>query len=163
MAEYKGPPTAWNPDPAPHAARQAAAGGYLVVGTGEAKELGGFPFSVPTDRLTDDTAAAPKAKTYDEGKEPLARLPWAAIDSMSKVQAYGHTKYGDFDNYRKGLEVYRNLSCALRHLRDFLNGVDVDHESGLDVLGHAMCRIAFVIQNRADGVAIDDRYSKRVK
>lgn len=99
-----------------------------------------------------------KAKTYDEGKEPLAMLPWAAIDELSRVQAYGHSKYKDFNNYRKGMEVTRNLSCALRHIRDYLNGADTDHESGLNPLGHAMCRVAFVLQNLHDGVAIDDRY-----
>ena len=99
-----------------------------------------------------------KAKTYDEGKEPLAMLPWAAIDEMSRVQAYGHAKYKDFNNYRKGMEVSRNLSCAIRHIRDYLNGHDADHESHLNPLGHAMCRIAFVLQNIAEGKAIDDRY-----
>jgi hypothetical protein len=116
-------------------------------------------FQQALDKYLDSTSS--KAKTYDEGKEPLARLPWAAIDSMSRVQAYGHAKYKDFDNYRKGMEVTRNLSCALRHIRDFIEGADKDHESGEDVLGHALCRIAFVIQNMKDGVAIDDRYSKR--
>lgn len=99
-----------------------------------------------------------KAATYDDGKAPLATLPWAAIDQMSYVQAYGHKKYGDFYNYRKGMEVSRNLSCALRHIRDYMNGHDKDHESGLNPLAHAMCRLAFVLQNLEDGTARDDRY-----
>lgn len=99
-----------------------------------------------------------KAKTYDEGKEPLAWLPWKAIDEMSRVQQYGHSKYKDFNNYRKGMEVSRNLSCAIRHIRDYMEGVDKDHESNLNPLAHAMCRIAFVLQNIEEGKAIDDRY-----
>lgn len=99
-----------------------------------------------------------KALTYDSGKEPLAQLPWAAIDELSRVQMYGHSKYKDFNNYRKGMEVTRNLSCALRHIRDYLNGVDADPESGCNPLAHAMCRLAFVLQNIHDGVATDDRY-----
>lgn len=102
-----------------------------------------------------------KALTYDEGKAPLAYLPWAAIDLMAQVQAFGHRKYGDFYNYRKGLEVGRNLSSAIRHIRDFMEGHEVDPESGLNPLGHAMVRIAFVLQNLADGKAIDDRFSSR--
>jgi hypothetical protein len=104
-----------------------------------------------------------KAKTYDEGKLPLAHLPWAAIDEMNEVQAYGHKKYQDFNNYRKGMEVSRNISCALRHIRDYLTGADIDHESGLNPLAHAMCRLAFVIQNLHDNVAIDDRYKQPVE
>jgi hypothetical protein len=99
-----------------------------------------------------------KAATYDDGKAPLATLPWAAITQMSYVQAYGHKKYGDFYNYKKGLEVSRNLSCVLRHVRDYMEGHDKDHESGLSPLAHAMCRLAFVLQNLEDGTAIDDRY-----
>ena len=103
-----------------------------------------------------------KAATYDDGKAPLATLPWAAIRQMSYVQAYGHRKYGDFHNYRKGLEVSRNLSCALRHIAEYMEGHDTDHESGVNPLAHAMCRLAFVIQNLEDGTAIDDRYKKPV-
>ena len=99
-----------------------------------------------------------KAETYDEGKLPLAWLPWGAIEDLSRVQQYGHAKYKDFNNYRKGMEVSRNLSCALRHIREYLEGHDVDAESGLSPLAHAMCRIAFVLQNLKEGVAIDDRY-----
>ena len=99
-----------------------------------------------------------RAKTYDDGKEPLAWLPWAAIDELARVQQYGYTKYKDYNNYRKGIEVTRNLSCALRHIRDYLNGVDSDHESGRNPLAHALCRIAFVLQNIHDGKAIDDRF-----
>jgi len=103
---------------------------------------------------------APKAKTYDDGKLPLSWLPWAAINDLSAVQQYGHKKYKDFNNYRKGMEVSRNLSCALRHIADYLEGRDQDAESGLNPLSHAMCRVAFVLQNIHDGTAIDDRYKK---
>jgi hypothetical protein len=102
--------------------------------------------------------ATTKALTYDSGKAPLAWLPWAAIRGMSKVQQYGHAKYKDFNNYRKGMEVSRNLSCALRHIAEYLEGHNEDAESKCHPLEHAMCRIAFVLQNIHDGTAIDDRY-----
>jgi len=102
-----------------------------------------------------------KAETYDDGKDPLGWLPWAGIREVSKVQAYGHKKYKDFNNYRRGMEVSRNLSCALRHIADYLEGKDVDSESGLNPLTHAACRILFVLQNIHDGVAIDDRYKQQ--
>lgn len=98
-----------------------------------------------------------RAKTYDEGKPPLARIPWKAVDEMANVQAYGYGKYGSWDNWKKGMEVSRNASCAMRHIRDYMNGVDKDHESGLHPLAHAMIRLAYIIQNEKEGVAIDDR------
>lgn len=102
-----------------------------------------------------------KALTYDDNKPPLANLPWAAMRVLAQVQGYGHRKYSSFHNYRKGMEISRNLSCAMRHLADFMDGVDNDPESGQSHLGHAMCRIAFVLQNLADGTAIDDRYTSQ--
>lgn len=108
--------------------------------------------------LTGDVNLATKAKTYDDGKLPLAWLPWDAIRAMNAVQQYGHAKYLDFNNFRKGMEVSRNLSCALRHISEYMEGADNDHESGLNHLAHAMCRLAFVLQNLKDGTAIDDRY-----
>jgi len=100
-----------------------------------------------------------EAKTYDTGKDPLALLPWAALTELSRVQRYGATKYESFHDYRKGMEVSRNVSAALRHIRDYMDGHDIDRESGCHTLAHAMCRLAFVLQNRSDGTAIDDRFS----
>ena len=116
-----------------------------------------LPASPPRPTLEAAHKAA-KAQTNDEGKEPLAQLPWAAIRELSKVQAFGHKKYGDFNNYRKGMEVSRQLSCALRHISEYMDGSNADEESGLNPLAHAFCRLAFVLQNIHDGVAIDDRY-----
>jgi hypothetical protein len=101
-----------------------------------------------------------KALTADSGKAPLAYLPWAGIDEVAHVQSYGQQKYGDFYNYRKGLEVGRNLSCAIRHIRAFMEGEDLDPESKRSHLGHACCRLLFTLQNLHDGSAIDDRYKK---
>lgn len=98
-----------------------------------------------------------KALTYDDGKAPLARLPWAGISEAAMVMEYGNQKYGDYDNYRKGMEISRNLSCAMRHIAAFMEGEDNDPESKRSHLGHAICRLAYVLQNQKDGVAIDDR------
>lgn len=108
--------------------------------------------------LDDSPVPESKALTYDNGKLPLANLPWAAVREMSAVQAYGHEKYKDFNNYRKGMEVTRNLSCSLRHIMSYIDGEDLDPESNRSHLAHAMCRLAFVLQNIHEGTAIDDRY-----
>ena len=54
-----------------------------------------------------------KALTFDDGKAPLAYVPWAAVDEMAHVQAYGHRKYKDWNNYRKGMEVGGGTLVAL--------------------------------------------------
>lgn len=98
-----------------------------------------------------------QAQTYDDGKPPLARVPLALIEGVSFVMDYGHKKYGDYNNYKKGMEISRNLSCALRHIYAFQNGQDCDDESGRNHLEHAGARLGFVLQNLKDGTAIDDR------
>lgn len=103
-----------------------------------------------------------KALTFDQEKPPLAYLPWAGIDEIAHVQAYGAKKYGDWYNYRKGMEVGRNLSCAIRHIRAYMEGENLDIESGQSHLAHACCRLLFTLQNLHDGTAIDDRYKKDV-
>lgn len=115
-------------------------------------------FRTNPDDVAKAVATPPKAKTHDEGKAPLAYLPWDGLREVAMVQEYGHRKYGDFYNYRKGMEVGRNLSCAMRHIADYMDGKDLDHESKRSHLAHACCRLLFVLQNIADGTAIDDRY-----
>lgn len=99
-----------------------------------------------------------KAKTFDEGKPPLACLPPEGMRAVARVQAYGHVKYGDFSNYRKGLEISRNASCAIRHIMAVMDGEDLDPESGEHHFAHACARLMFALQNIKDGTVIDDRY-----
>jgi hypothetical protein len=101
-----------------------------------------------------------KALTYDDGKPALAMIPPALLIQVAKVQAYGHRKYGDYTNYRKGMEATRQLSCVLRHIYKHLDGEDIDPESGELHLAHAATRLGFFLQNMADGTLIDDRYKR---
>lgn len=101
-----------------------------------------------------------KAATHDDGKLPVAMLPPAGWRAVAKVQAYGHKKYGDFNNYRKGMEASRQANCIQRHLLAWIDGEDNDPESGENHLAHAATRLLFVLQNIHDGTLIDDRYRK---
>lgn len=118
---------------------------------------------VNTDLGADPFERPAKALTYDSGKAPLASLPPAGIRAVALVQAYGKTKYGDDENYRKGMEAKRQMSCALRHIYAWLDGEDLDPESLQSHLAHGACRLLFAIQNIHDGTLIDDRYSKNQK
>jgi hypothetical protein len=108
------------------------------------------------------TPGKEKAATHDAGKPPLAHLPWAGVEEVAMVQAYGQEKYKDFNNYRKGMEIGRNLSCAVRHISDFMQGESLDPESKRSHLAHAACRLLFVLQNLHDGTAIDDRFKPKL-
>jgi hypothetical protein len=108
----------------------------------------------------ESTPDQPKAATYDDGKPPLACLPLKGLREVAMVQLYGQQKYGDFYNYKKGMELSRNASCAMRHIADYMDGQDLDTESKRSHLAHAACRLLFMLENLADGTAIDDRYKQ---
>jgi dATP/dGTP diphosphohydrolase len=99
------------------------------------------------------------ALTYDDGKPPLATLPWKALREVALVQAYGAKKYHAY-NWKDGMEATRNASCAIRHIADYLDGRDEDAESKRHALGHAACRILFLLENIIEGTVKDDRYKK---
>ena len=129
-----------------------------VVKQGDSHERDALEKAAPQEVKDRRDYATAKAKTYDDGKPPLAYLPWAGVDAVAQVQMYGKKKYGEFYNYRKGMEVGRNISCAIRHLRAYMEGEDRDAESGHHHLAHAACRILFTLQNIHDSTHIDDRY-----
>lgn len=111
------------------------------------------------DNRTAPVSTAPaRGATYDDGKPPLACLPLKGLREVALVQLYGKEKYGDFYNYKKGIEISRNASCAMRHIADFMDGKDLDSESGRSHLAHAACRLLFILENIADGTVIDDRF-----
>lgn len=110
--------------------------------------------------LTASLVSPDRALTYDDGKPPLANLPPAGLRGVAEVQRYGHAKYKNFNNYRKGMEHSRQISCAMRHLLAHMDGETNDPESGLPHIAHAACRIMFLMQNISDGVDIDDRFTR---
>ena len=101
-----------------------------------------------------------KALTYDDGKPPLANLPWHGLREVALVQLYGKRKYKNFYNYRLGLEASRTASCAIRHISEWMDRNELDAESGRNHLAHACCRLLFLLENIHDGKLIDDRYEQ---
>lgn len=85
-------------------------------------------------------------------------IPPEGMRAVARVQAYGHRKYSDFNNYRRGLEASRLASCIMRHVLAWMDGEDLDPESGESHLAHAATRAMFALQNIKDGTLIDDRY-----
>lgn len=94
---------------------------------------------------------------YDSDKEPLSWIPKECNKGIAEVLAYGADKY-EKDNWRRGMPMSRYISAALRHINAWNSGEDVDPESGLSHIDHAMCGLMFVqwyIEHRPE---FDDRY-----
>jgi len=97
---------------------------------------------------------------YDDGKVRLDLIPVGAIYALGDVLTYGSTKYGD-RNWEKGIKYSRLFASTLRHLFKWWAGEDLDKESGLPHLAHALTNIAMLICTPPisydTGDALDDR------
>jgi len=96
---------------------------------------------------------------FNEGKRKWSLVPFKALEPMVNVLEYGAIKYAPY-NWIKGLPYTEIVESLLRHTYAFLEGEDIDPESGLSHIGHMQCNTLFLswmIQNRPD---LDNRYKK---
>jgi hypothetical protein len=98
-------------------------------------------------------------KKFDAGKPKLSTLthiPTASLVEEARAFEYGGEKYG-WDNFRKGTNHTRYADAALRHIFEYLRGVDADPESGLSPLIHAIASLRIVRELQIAGAGTDDR------
>ena len=92
-----------------------------------------------------------EGRKYDGGKAKLHLLPPKSILEVGKVLTYGAEKY-DAENWRKVDDLQnRYTSAALRHIFAHIEGEDVDEETGLSHLAHAMCCLLFKLEDELIG------------
>jgi hypothetical protein len=96
---------------------------------------------------------------FDTGKAPLALLPRFSLEATADVVGFGAQKYA-MHNWRKGISWTSIMSSALRHLLAFNDGEDLDKESGLSHLAHALCDIMFLLEYTDTKTELDDRYKE---
>ena len=87
-----------------------------------------------------------KATKYDSNKKVRPELlPFKATEKVLEVFTFGAEKYGDF-NWRKGLEFSRLFGAAMRHQMAFWQGQDLDKESGLPHIAHAIANLMMLLE-----------------
>lgn len=77
---------------------------------------------------------------YNNGKADLSLIPLWTLEDEAKVWMYGKRKYAAW-NWAKGMDWSIPLACALRHISAWQRGEEVDPESGLPHLAHAICNL----------------------
>jgi hypothetical protein len=108
--------------------------------------------------MADGTVLAPKEGVkFDQGKRRVDLVPTEAINALADVLTAGAVKYGR-DNWRKGMDWSRVYGAAQRHMLAFWGGDDIDEESGMPHLWHALTNIAFLVSYQALGLGKDDRW-----
>jgi hypothetical protein len=81
---------------------------------------------------------------YDDGKAPIHLIPPSILLHLAEVYAYGARKYAP-RNWEKGMDWSRMYDSAMRHLLAFWEGQDLDDESGLPHIAHAMWNVAGLV------------------
>ena len=98
-----------------------------------------------------------KGTKHDQEKPDMTLIPREAMLEMATAFTYGAKKYSRH-NFRAGLSISRQLAASLRHIYQFLDGENIDQESGNTHLGSALASIAmacYTLQNKPE---FDDRF-----
>jgi hypothetical protein len=89
--------------------------------------------------------------------ERMDLIPAEALEELGRVYGFGIKKYSAH-NWRKGYDWSLSMSALLRHYMAFQRGEDVDPESGLHHLAHAMFHCAALIVFAEEHNELDDRW-----
>lgn len=103
---------------------------------------------------------AANAVKNDNGKVRMDLLPPRAIIEVARAYTYGAGKYTDF-NWQKGLPWSRLYAAAQRHLHAYWSGEDLDPESRLYHLAHAIYNCLTLIEYYETHPELDDRMYDR--
>lgn len=98
---------------------------------------------------------------HDGTKPAIALVPPEGLRLLAEAMTYGARKYGQY-NYLGGIAYTRLLSATMRHILAYLEGHDLDSESGLSHIGHAMAGLAMLAQMTKVHPELDDRYKPEV-
>lgn len=79
----------------------------------------------------------------NRGKAPIDLIPYEPLLGAAEVLAFGARKYKP-GNWRLGLSWSQTWSSLQRHLWAWMNGEEIDPESGLLHIDHAMCQLLFL-------------------
>ncbi len=81
----------------------------------------------------------------DDGKPRWDLLPFAEVEEVVKVLTYGARRYGDHNWRQVDNAQNRYLAAALRHISSHRQGAQLDDESGLPHLAHAIASLLFIM------------------
>ncbi len=90
-------------------------------------------------------------------KAPIRLWPPLATVVGSMVMALGAKKYGPYNWREKKVQYSVYLEAAQRHIFAAFDGEDLDPESGLPHIAHAMACMAILLDADSTGKMIDDR------
>lgn len=97
-----------------------------------------------------------RALHYSAGKVGVDQIPAEILLEWGQVFSYGEAKYFR-DNWRRGNNFHEFYGSALRHMMKWHLGEELDPESGLPHLIHAIWNLATLRYFQIYGLGTDDR------
>lgn len=101
----------------------------------------------------------PGGTKHDTGKPDLSLVPRVAVEEIAKALTYGEKKYERY-NYLKGFNSNRLIAASLRHITAWQDGEEVDAESGLSHMAHALACLSMLLHCKSIGTLVDGRFNK---
>jgi len=101
-----------------------------------------------------------EGRKNDGGKNRLELISPDAEWGLGLVLTHGAEKYTDW-NWAKGIKYSRVLGAIKRHLNAWAGGEELDKESGLPHVDHALCELMFLSHfehNKCQYLGFDDRF-----
>ncbi len=97
-----------------------------------------------------------KAKRYNKGKPKISLISSIAITALAVVLTHNIKKYGKY-NWQKGLPWTETIDSLLRHTLAFLDGEDLDPDSGLPHVDCIAANAMFLQHHFRKNKEFDDR------
>lgn len=99
---------------------------------------------------------------FNDNKPDYSLIPMCTLEDEARVWAYGKKKYAAW-NWAKGMDWSIPFACLHRHLAAWQRGEEVDSESGLPHLAHAMCNLRMLTLYAKIYVEGDDRPTNQLQ
>ena len=100
--------------------------------------------------------ANPK-QAYGDKKVPLQNIPPAALVYQGMALKEGARKYGAYNWRENDVEYMTYVGATMRHLAAFVDGENIDPDSGNPHLAHAMASLAILVDAIEGDCGIDNR------
>jgi|688.fasta_scaffold768638_1 hypothetical protein len=112
---------------------------------------------VPVGDVNSDSKGS--GARFNDGKASFELIPLCTLEDEARVWAHGQRKYASW-NWAKGMAWSVPFACAMRHLAAWQRGEELDPESGLPHLAHAMCNLRMLTLYSKTFPEGDDRPTK---
>lgn len=113
--------------------------------TDDQKECSPDYLKISIPRGTVNLSRGTAGRKHDSNKPRYSLLPTGTVNQVIQVLEYGAVKY-EIDNWQRVPSARtRYYDAAMRHIDDWWNGSEVDEESSLPHLAHAICCLLFLL------------------